>query len=565
MATVSELLAIALQHHQAGRLQEAEQGYRQILAVEPSRAEAWHLLSEIAFHTGRFDVAAECIAHGIRLCPDDADAHCNLGLALQKQGKIDEAITSYRRALQLQPKDAVTENNLGSALEQRGELALAVECYRRAIGINPTLAEAHSNLGAVLVRQGLFADAIRAFEQALELKASDPQIISNLSEALRRDGQILQAIERCRAALAIAPYCVSAHANLGIALRDLGRLAEANACLRRALGIDPQHPKSHFSLAFSFLLTGDFARGWREFEWRWRTGEAPERFFSKPRWNGEAVDGKTVLIWAEQGLGDTLQFVRYASMVKELGARVVFECQKTLVTLLGSVGGIDQLVGEGDALPAFDFHVPLLSLPEIFGTRLETIPAEVPYLFADEALLTKWRERLKGISGRRVGINWKGRTGPGLHKKRDIPLEMFEQLASVAGVKLISLQKEESKAGEAGTARPAKLEIEDLGELDTAHGAFMDTAAIMMNLDLVITSDTSVAHLAGALGVPVWVALPFVPDWRWLLDRSDSPWYPTMRLFRQKKLGDWAGVFEEIEAALRRRMKDEGQRMKDEG
>jgi len=276
----------------------------------------------------------------------------------------------------------------------------------------------------------------------------------------------------------------------------------------------------------------------------------PVRYFAQPKWSGGSLSGKTILIWAEQGFGDTLQFIRYAPLVKERGGVVVVECQKPLADVLLRCTGIDRLIAAGDELPQFDVQAPLVSLPGLFGTTMGTIPAHVPYVFAEPGLIEVWREKLRHVNGLRIGINWSGRVDPGPHKQRDIPPEHFLGLGAVPGVRLISLQK---GGGDPSLAlRACAMDFGD--ELDTAHGAFMDTAAIMMNLDLVITSDTSVAHLAGALGLPVWVALPFVPDWRWMLDRSDSPWYPTMRLFRQKSRGDWAGVFREIGAALRERV-----------
>ncbi len=378
-----------------------------------------------------------------------------------------------------------------------------------------------------------------------------------------------------------------AHHNLGSALLDLGHLHRAVECYERALELNPDLADAHSNLAQTLLLFGNFERGWQGYEWRWRTGELPAREYGKPRWNGEVVEGKTMLVWAEQGLGDTLQFARYLRMVKGRGAKTLFECPRLLAKLLTEARtcemlGVDELVPQGEALPPFDFHIPLASLPRILQTKLDTIPANIPYLFPNAGLVGEWGDKLRSVEGFRVGINWRGRGGQGSHRKRDIPVEMFERLVTVPGVRMISLQKsevEDQRSGEfkvQGSKFKAEMEdrtqpspslalracveertqpaIVDLGEIDTEHGAFMDTAAIMMNLDLVITSDTSVAHLAGALGVPVWVALPFVPDWRWLLDRSDSPWYPTMRLFRQKRLGDWKGVFGEIEAALRERV-----------
>jgi hypothetical protein len=290
--------------------------------------------------------------------------------------------------------------------------------------------------------------------------------------------------------------------------------------------------------------------------------------FDEPKWDGQALEGRAILLHAErgQGFGDMIQMVRYAAVVKKLNpaATVVMRCQRPLVRMLASCAGIDRLVADGDALPPFDVQSPLLSLPGIFGTEVKTIPADMPYVFAEQELVEEWRERLaeagadakdphpnplpvgEGSRSMRIGIQWHGRTTNG---QRDIPLECFRSLTDLPGLHFISLQP--SAKEELAAARQKGLNVVELGDdVDTAHGAFMDTAAIMMNLDLVISSDTSVAHLAGALGVAVWVALPFVPDWRWLLDRSDSPWYPTMRLFRQKSVGDWHRVFEDIRAAL---------------
>lgn len=296
------------------------------------------------------------------------------------------------------------------------------------------------------------------------------------------------------------------------------------------------------------LLLGDFKHGWAEYEWRFSSGKVESFDFPQPQWKGQNISGKTILLYAEQGLGDTIQFVRYASMVKNQGAYVIVACQKPVAKLLTNISGIDQLITEGQPFPVFDCYAPLLSLPGIFKTELSSIPAKVPYLFADQALAAYWQSRLRGVSGFRMGINWRGKVDSAEWIQRDIPLDLMASLAELPGVRLISLQK--GPGQQDLTSAAGRLPIIDLGEFDTEQGAFMDTAAIMMNLDLIITSDTSIAHLAGALGVPVWVALPLVPDWRWLLDRSDSPWYPTMRLFRQEQIGDWTGVFENIKTAL---------------
>jgi hypothetical protein len=272
--------------------------------------------------------------------------------------------------------------------------------------------------------------------------------------------------------------------------------------------------------------------------------------FKQPRWRGEPLAGRSILLHYEQGLGDTLQFIRYAAVLKRRGATVIVLCQAALRKILATAAGIDWLVSAGDAMPTFDVHAPLMSLPGLLGTTLDSIPAEIPYLSAAGSLVDQWRERLRSVEGFRIGIHWQGRPGQGTFRQRDIPLAAFAPLAELPGVRLISLQKGADTSALADV--PGGSRLIDFGDaVDTTNGPFMDTAAIMKTIDLVISSDTSAPHLAGALGVPVWLALPHVPNWRWLLDRPDSPWYPTMRLFRQREAGDWAGVFEEIQAALR--------------
>jgi hypothetical protein len=422
--------------------------------------------------------------------------------------------------VELRPGYAEAYNNLGIALASREKLNEAVACYRQALVLKPDYAEAHYNLGKVLPDQGKLEEAVACYRRALELK----------------------------------PDYAEAHLNLGNVFTLQRKLDEAVACFGRALELKPDYADAHLNRAHLWLLSGDWQRGWREYEWRWQTKQLSPRHFQQPLWDGGSLVGKTILLHAEQGLGDTLQFVRYAPLVKGLGAAaVIVECQKSLLPLLSTCPGIDQLFAKGDPLPEFAAQAPLLSLPRIFQTSPDTIPDAVPYLFAAPARIESWRERLRDLAGFKIGINWHGRAGQGSWRARNIPLRRFAGLAEFPGVHLISLQK--------GAGREELAEVReyftvvDLGdEVDQAGGAFMDTAAIMMNLDLVITSDTAVPNLAGALGVPVWLALPFVPDWRWLLDRADSRWYPTMRLFHQPTAGDWAVVFQEIQDALRERL-----------
>jgi hypothetical protein len=348
--------------------------------------------------------------------------------------------------------------------------------------------------------------------------------------------------------LKIAPVLSAAHANLGNALLVLGRLDEASAAYDRALELEPDAPGLRKNRALLWLLQGKYREGWEEYEWRWKCEELPERDFGRPLWDGSPLDGKTIVLHCEQGIGDTLQFIRYARLVEQRVGRVVVSCPKVLTPLLARAAKIERTVDDGQ-WPAFDVHAPLMSLPRIFGTTLETIPASTPYLEADWQLVEHWRQKLSSLSGFKVGIAWQGNPAFCFDRSRSVSLSQFAPLADVPGVVLISLQK--GFGSEQVASLEGRFQVAELGPGLDQTGAFIDTAAVMRNLDLVITSDTAVPHLAGALGVKVWLATPFAPDWRWLLERDDSPWYPTMRLFRQHRRGDWHDVFKRIAEALK--------------
>jgi Tfp pilus assembly protein PilF len=439
-------------------------------------------------------------------------------------------------------------------LHREGRLEAAADIYRRVLAESPDSFQAHFNLGALLHVQGRVDEAERYYAKAIELRPDYAVAHDNLGNIYHDRGQLAKAIESYKRALQSDPQHFSAWNNLGMGLKELSNYTEAGTCFQKSIEINSNFADAHWNAGILALLEGNLDAGWKGYEWRWKVYKTQAREFLQPRWRGEPFADKTILLYTEQGFGDTIQFIRYAALVKKQHAEatVVVACQKRLLNLLSSCGGIDALVADDGQLPTFDVHAPLLSLPGIFRTDADSIPADVPYLFADEALVRSWRDKMAAVKGFRIGINWQGREGNVDSRRRDIPLKLLTALSQIPGVQLVGLQKGSARA-ELSAVREA---IFDPGEdFDTSHGGFMDTAAIMKNLDLVITSDTAVPHLAGALGMPVWVALPFVPDWRWLLDRNDSPWYPTMRLFRQKKAGDWRGVFEEIGAALRERMK----------
>ena len=492
-------------------------------------------------------------------------------MALLSQSKLEEAVAHCREAIRLQWQFAEAHNNLGNALARLDKLEEAAICYREALQINPNVADAHNGLGSILERQDKLDEAIHCFHEALRLLPDLAEARNNLGNALARQNKIDEGIICYHEALQLKPDFPEAHTNLGSAYVCQNKLEEGLRCFNKALKLDFEFLSARWNCTLLSLLKGDFEQAWPEYERRWELPGTPRRDFSEPLWDGSALDGRTILLYAEQGLGDTLQFIRYVPLVKQSGGTVVVECQPALVRLLSTMPGIDRLIAYGSPLPDFDVRAPLLSLPGIIHTTLANVPANVPYLTAEFALVEHWRQELAmecsphapredGRHAERddhtVGIAWQGSATYRYDRQRSIPLAFFSKLAEVPGIQLISLQK--GPGAEQLAALGERLRIVDLGrQLDDKSGAFMDTAAVMKNLDLVITSDTVVAHLAGALGVPVWVALAITPDWRWLLERDDSPWYPTMKLFRQTRFGDWAAVFERMAAELRTRIQDQ--------
>jgi tetratricopeptide (TPR) repeat protein len=648
--TIDQAMQLGIQNHQAGRLAEAEQIYRQVLTRQPNHAEALHLLGVIAHRAGQLDVALELIRraiainpvstdfyanlgnalrdkgriddaiaayqHALQLKPDLAEAHNNLGIALSNKGLLDQAITAYRRALQLKPNYAEAHNNLGNVLSSAGALDEAVAAYGHALRLRPGYAEAHYNMGNALRDKGLLDDAIAAYHHALQLKPDLAEIHNNLGNALRDKRRFDEAIVAFRHALRLKPDYAEAHHSLGHALREKGlfddaitayretlRLKpdnaeahnslgvalvhnglldeataayrqalrlncdyaeaqnnlgvalvqkglpdEAIAAYRQALRIRPDYADAHYNLSLAHLLKGDFLQGWPEYEWRWRWKNfpSPRREFVEPLWNGKDLNGQTILLHAEQGMGDTIQFVRYVPMVANRGGKVALECQPELLRLLQGLPGVEQLIPVKQPLPHFDVHCPLLTLPLAFDTRRESIPAGAPYLKVDVQLKEFWAEKLGPADGRlRVGLVWSGNPEFKFDRTRSITQSQLAPLGAVQGVAFHRLQK--GRAAERVSPATGGMQLIDLGP----HlRDFADTAAVISLMDLVISTDTAAAHLAGALAAPIWVMLQFMPDWRWQLERDDCPWYPTMRLFRQKSLGNWDEVIERVAQAL---------------
>jgi hypothetical protein len=386
-------------------------------------------------------------------------------------------------------------------------------------------------------------EALRAYRDAARLKPDLPDLFNNLGTALRNIGALEEAEQRLREAVRRAPGDAAAQLNLSSVLKELGKTADAESLLRDAIGRHPSDPVLLYNLSLLLLLLGRDQEAWPGWEQRFAARAIPSRGLPQPQWNGEPLNGRTLLVYAEQGLGDTIQFCRYLPALNTTGGKVIFESPPGLRRLLSTLPHVPPLVVPGDTLPPLDLVCPLMSVPARTGAA---IPATNPYLFAEPGRIARWRERL-GTHGFKIGIAWQGNPGRIEDRGRSVKLREFAPLAAIPGVRLISLQKNDGvEQLEEGPA------VETLGpDFDVGPDRFLDTAAVMMNVDLVVTSDTSIPHLAGALGRPVWVALRKVPDWRWLLDRSDSPWYPSMRLFRQTERDDWAPVFGAIAAAIR--------------
>lgn len=606
------LLEQGMARQLAGDADGAAAFYARVLEAEPGNAQAWHLLALVRQGAGDREAAREHVARALELDPEFAEALNTLGGLLLAEGDWLSAADAFRRAVLRIPDFAEALANLGDALRLLGDREGARKALEKAIRVNPGLAQAHNNLGVLDMEAGAFEAAERRFRKAAALdpglaaaeinlaealrrqgrpetastrleeaagrlppsgalamargniqmdladyagaearygearaagKADDPHLLNNLGNLAARRNRLAEAVACYDRALALKPDFTDALANLGAVRQAQGRLDQAVRCFAQALELDPDHADAHWNRGIARLLTGDLEGGFADYEWRWRLPEFRPRARAGRAWAGEAVDGKTVLLRAEQGFGDTIQFVRLAWQLAEKGARVVLETHATLSRLMESAPGIERIVtGEEPALD-FDFQLPLLGLAHRLGLTLETVPDAVPYLAPPPGAEFDFHPGME--DGLAVGIAWAGRPSHRNDANRSCDPARFAALAEHPGVRLFSLQMEGMWEGPWESTGPGTITDATPGVTD-----FADTAAIVGKLDLVITVDTALAHLAGALARPCWVVLPFAPDWRWLLERTDSPWYPTLRLFRQPTPGDWGSVFAEVGTAL---------------
>jgi tetratricopeptide (TPR) repeat protein len=492
---------------ESGRLEEAVANYQAALRARPDWAEAFDHLGAVYRRLDNVDAAIGCFERSLELRPDHFQTMCRLLEALWHVGKHERAVPLCRSIVELRPDSPQAICDLASALVMTGEYGPAIDLYRRAIEIQPDMTLARENLGAALIKAKRYGQAIEVYQGLLALQPDNAQ----------------------------------AHHQLGIAFQPVRNWEGAIAEFEAALRIEPGNLGWSVALGILYLKLGKFGKGWPLFELRMRAGADAEERFSQPRWDGADAPGRTILLHAEGGYGDTLQYARFVPMVRQRAGRVVLECRKELVELLKSVDGLDEVVARGDALPAADFHISLVSLPAAFKTELGSLPNRVPYVTAPPQRLMKWKSRVPADGIRNIGICWAGNLEPGRDDPRPCRLEELAPVLRVRGVRFYSLRL--------GLERPdvgAERWVDYTADLSD----FADTAALIQYLDLVISIDTSVAHLAGALGKPIWLLTPYYAAYAWMLDRTDSPWYPTMRLFRQQAASRWDEPIDQIAAAL---------------
>ncbi len=459
---------------------------------------------------GNLDYAKYVYQHVLGIDPRNADAIHLLGVSVYQSEQYDIAVSLITQAIQIDSTKPLFFTNLGNVFQKQGELEKSTQAYQKAIQIQPDYVDAHYNLGNVFQKQGELEKSTQAYQKAIQIQ----------------------------------PDYADAYFNLGNSLREQGKLEESTHALRKAIQIQPDHADAHFNLAMLLLLQGHFVEGWEKYEWRWNSSlKSQKRDFKRPLWDGTALGGKSILIYAEQGFGDSIQFARYIDLFSDADSSIIVACQPELKSLFKGIDRIDTLVTKGEDLPNFDFHVPIVSLPYIFNTTLDTIPARIPYLYPKPKSDSVFH--VDDSHGLKVGIVWAGSPTHINDSNRSVSLKNFKCLLDVEGCMFFSLQVGERSVDMKQCGYDYM--IKDLGKQLTD---FHCTALAILQLDLVISVDTAIAHLAGALGKPVWTLLPFIPDWRWLLSRSDSPWYPSMTLFRQKERGDWYSVFQEIRLAL---------------
>ncbi|MGE0759445.1 MAG: tetratricopeptide repeat protein [Pirellulaceae bacterium] len=528
----------------------AEKIYCSLLLQDQSSGEAWFRLGVVVLKQNKHSLAVESFQNAIACHYRRADASNLLGVALAGQERIYEAENAFRGALDVQPEHLGARVNLARSLADQGRTDEAVQAYLDAVELDAANPAAFEYAAAVLESLQRTRDAALCGQVAALLRSPPQDFHYQLAIRFSDLGFWDHAVHHYRHALSAHPANTELLVGMGAALAHLSQFEDAKSYYHRALQISPSMAQAQFNLSMLELLQGEWQQGWQRYEMRWRTPEFAGRSVNHRLWDGRPFPNQTVFLHCEQGFGESIQFCRYAALVKQRGGTVLLGCPSALMPLLRGCAGVDAWIDSADTECEVHFQAPLISLPRIFATTPVTVPCPVPYLSADPDRVAAWRERLGTNSAFRIAVAWRGNPNYRDDRFRSAPLAALEPLARLPHVRLVSLQK--NRATEEIQAVAARLRVEDLGaSIDLQGGAFLDTAAIMQCVDLVITVDSAIAHLAGALGVPVWTALAHSSDWRWLRDREDTVWYPTMRLFRQSTPGNWEGVFSRMADALR--------------
>ena len=526
---------------------EAIASYDAALRIQPGRFDIHCYRGNALACLGRLPEAVAAYNSALRIQPVNWDALFNRGTALLQLKRLKAAVASFEAALQIRPNDAQALNNRGIALRGLGKLPEALASFERAVAAAPDFVDAYSNRGIVLQGLNRLSDALASFDRALQIVPDHADVHCNRGTVLQGLDRLPEALACYNRALAIAPEHPEAYNNRGNAWWELREMDRALADFERAVQLKPDYAEAHANVGMCRLLLGDFPAGWKEFEWRWQTPRLQQLRpnIGSPVWDGaEPIHGKSMLLWSEQGAGDSIQFCRFAPLLAERGAKVLLVVDAALRGLMTGLAGVERVLQPGEPNPEADYQIPLLSLPMALGIDHNTIPAQAQYLYPDPQRVTAWAERLGTRRLPRVGLAWSGNPRFRNDRNRTIPFRQFDSLTT-EGFEFIALQKEIRDADQLELARRPDIR-QFCGELTD----FQETAALIEHMDLVITVDTSVAHLAGALGRPVWILLPFMPDWRWMLDREDSPWYPSARLFRQPHRGDWQSVLDRVKDVL---------------
>ena len=537
-------LTMAVHHYKSGNFAAAESLVRQELQFQPHNAALWCFLGSILRGTNNIEEAETCQREALRLQPGFPEAQFNLANILLSRNCPREAIELYQHVLQQQPNMAMAHYSLALALSKAGRLSEAVDGFREALRLSPNHTESHINQAITLYKLRRWQEAEQCCAQALALQPDSANAYRTLSVSQWSAGQFSQALESCNRAISLEPTNAMGYLNRSRVRMALKDWSEAETDLDAAVAQSSGDAEMHVARAIFRLQRGDYQQGWAEYEAREKDEAfAHNRTDIKP-WDGSSLQGRTLFLKAEQGLGDTIQFIRYIPMIEKSGGKIIVACPKPLVRLLGTCSGIDQIVSTSDSMPEFDVYASLMSLPCILKTTLDSVPATIPYLSADEELVAQWKQELAQFTGLKVGIAWQGNRENPFDYLRSVPLTHWANLIGLANVHVISLQK-----GSDQLSDPAIIQYSD--RLDEANGPFQDTAAIIRNLDLVISVDSVIAHLAGALGSPVWVVLSQAPEWRWLREEKTTPWYPNAKIFRYVDSGNWSGVFEQMAEELK--------------